>query len=146
MTARDSDNIVMGTEEQTLSIIYPGQDFYYGFLAFSVDGIPNTVDFEIISPEDYKLKNVSAMNEYKQLEVVNTAVREKKFVGEISNPNSYDIDSAIIVVICKDNNGNVVYIDSTFLNGIDSGKTVPFSMSFFKDVDTTNVEFYANQW
>ena len=146
ITARDSDNIVMGTEDQTLSIIYPGQDFYYGSQAFSVDGVPDTVDFEMLSPEEYNLKNASVMDEFKQLEVINTAVREEKFVGEISNPNDYDIDSAIIVVVCKDSSGNVVYVDSTFVDDVASGKTVPFSMSFYKDVDTTNVEYYANQW
>ena len=146
ITARDSDNVVMGTEDQTLSIIYPGQDFYYGSQAFSVDGAPDTVDFEMLSPEEYNLKNASVMDEFKQLEVVNTAVREEKFVGEISNPNSYDIDSAIVVVVCKDNSGNVVYVDSTFVDSVTSGKTVPFSISFYKDIDTTNVEYYANKW
>ena len=146
ITARDSDNVVMGTEDQTLSIIYPGQDFYYGSQAFSVDGVPDSVDFEMFSPEDYNLKNATAMDEFKNLEVVNTAVREERFVGEISNPNSYDVDSAIIVVVCKDSSGNVIYTDSTFVNNVASGKTTPFSISFYGDVDTSNVEYYANQW
>lgn len=146
ITARDADNVLLGTEDQTLSIIYPGQDFYYGFQAFSVDEVPTSVDFEMITPEDYNLKNASGLDEFTPLEVINTAVRDDNFVGEISNSNSYKIDSAIIVVICKDSSGNVTYVNSTFVDDIASEGTAPFSISYYGDVDTTNVEYYANQW
>ena len=59
-----------------MSIIYPGQDFFYGFQAFSVDETPTTVDFEIISPDDNNLKKASTLDEYSSLEVINTAERE----------------------------------------------------------------------
>ena len=146
ITARDSSNTVLGTEDQTLSIIYPGQDFFYGFQAFSVDETPTTVEFEIISPDDNNLKKASTLDEYSSLEVINTAEREGKFVGEIQNSNDYDIESAIVTCICKDAQGNLTYVNSTFIDDIKTGSSVPFEISHNKDIDISNVEYYANKW
>ncbi|MBQ9234324.1 MAG: hypothetical protein IJ167_09885 [Lachnospiraceae bacterium] len=146
ITARDEDNIVIDTEEQTLSIIYPGQDFCFGSLAFSIDMTPASVDFEVLKVYDYNLTNVSILDDYKQLEVINTAERDGKFVGEISNLNNYDIDSATIVVVCKNEEGEVVYVDNTYVDDLKAESTVPFSISYYGNFNIAKVEYYANQW
>ena len=146
ITARDADGSVIDTEDQTLSVIYPEQDFYYVFQAFSVDSKPEKVDFEILPTEDYNLKDASTLNEFKQLEVINTSEKKDKFVGEVKNPNDNSYDMAVVLVVGKDSDGNVVYVNSTFINDIEAGATVPFSISNYSDIDISIVEYYANQW
>ena len=146
ITARDSSNVLLGTEDQTLSIIYPGHHFIYGSQAFSVDEIPDKVEFEMLDPEDYNLKSASGLGEYKNLEVVNTGLRSEKFVGEINNPNDQDYDTVAVVVICKDASGNVVNIENTFVDDVKGGTTTPFDISTYSKDEFDTMEFYANQW
>ena len=146
ISARDASNVLLGTEDQTLSIIYPGQHFIYGGQAFSVDESPTTVDFEMLDFEDYKIKKASALDEYKGLEIVNSGLRKEKFVGEINNPNSNDYNTVIVVVICRDADNNVVNIESTFVNNVKAGTTTPFDISTYSKDTFETMEFYANQW
>ena len=146
ITARDASGVVIGTEDQTLSILYPQQNFIYGSLGFSVDEMPTTVDFEIIDPDDNDLKSLGGLNSYEPLEVVNTAVREDKIVGEINNPNDYDIDDVALVILCKNSKGELVNIASTFVEDCKAGTTTPFSESVYAEDEIAEVEAYANQW
>lgn len=146
VTARDADGMLLGTGDQYLSVIYPGQDFVYGSQAFSVDEMPDTVEFEMLETEDYNLKNISMMDEYKPLEVVNAGIKSEKLLGEINNPNDYDLDSAIIVAICRNSEGEVINIETTFADDIKAGKLTPFSTSIYLDENPDSVEFFANQW
>ena len=146
ITARGAHGIVLDTEDQTLSVIYPGQDFYYGSQAFSVSELPTTVDFEALPIEDRNLKNASTLDEFKQLEVNNTAEREDAIVGEITNPNKSDFGTVIVVAVGRDSNGKVVYTGSTFVDNVAADATVPFSISNYSDTEMSSVEYYANQW
>ncbi len=145
VTARDDSGAVIDTTDQTLSVIYPGKDFYYGSQGFSVDAEPSTVDFEMLPGEDYNLKRATS-EDYKDLEVVNTSAKNEKFVGEINNPNDYDLDSVVVIAVCKDASGNVTRVEMTFVDGISANGSAPFSISYWGDVDTSNVSYYANQW
>ncbi|MBR2670328.1 MAG: hypothetical protein IKE36_11105 [Solobacterium sp.] len=145
ITARDKDGVLLGTEDQTLSIIYPGQEFIYGFQAFSVDDQPETVEFEVMKPEDYNLKKAGGLKEYKPLEVVNAGVRTDKIVGEINNPNDYDING-VVVVLGKNAQGELTGIEFTFVDNIIAGTSTPFSISVYGDKDYAEIECYANQW
>lgn len=146
ITARDANGVLLGTEDQTLSIIYPGQDFTHGVQAFSVDEVPEIVEFEVLEPEEYNLKKASVLDEYIPLEVVNAGARSDKVMGEISNPNSYDIDSAIVVAICKNKAGEIIDINTTFVDDVKAGTNTPFSMSSYVDDEIDSIECYANQW
>ena len=146
ITARDKDNILLGTTDQTLSVIYPGQDFIYGSQAFSVDEIPETVEFEIQPPNDYNLKRADSASEYVPMEVINSALRSDKFVGEISNSNSYNIDMAYVVVLGKDSDGTIIKVEGTFVNNIPATGTAPFDIHLYNFENVTDYEVYANQW
>lgn len=146
ITARDGNDVLLGTEEQTLSIIYPGQDFYYGSQAFSVDEVPTKVDIEMLPSENYHLKRANTLAEFKPLEVINTATRKDKFVGEISNPNNVSLDCVVVIVVGRDADGKVVYVDQTYVDNVGANSTVPFSVSNFGETDIPDVKYYANQW
>ena len=116
---------------------------YYEILAASKEA--STVDFEILPSEDYNLKRATS-EDYKDLEVVNTSAKNEKFVGEINNPNDYDLDSVVVIAVCKDASGNVTRVEMTFVDGISANGSAPFSISYWGDVDTSNLSYYANQW
>ena len=136
---------MLGTEDQVLSVIYPEQHFIYGFQAFSVDDMPETVEFEVLTPEDYNLKRASVMEPYQPLEVVNTAVRSDKIVGEINNPNNETLNG-VVVVLCKNSAGELVGIESTFVDDVSAGGSTPFSISIYGYTDIAEIECYANRW
>lgn len=146
ITARDANGVLLGTEDQTLSIIYPGQDFVFGSQAFSVDEMPDKVEFEMLDAEDYNLKNVSVLDEFKPLEVVNAGVKSEKLLGEVKNPNDYDIDTVAVVAICKNAAGEIIGIENTYVDNVKAGSTTPFSTSVYLKESVESVECYANQW
>lgn len=146
ITARDAGGVLLGTEDQTMSIIYPGQDFVFGSQAFSVDEMPDKVEFEMLAAEEYNLQNVSVLDEYQPLEVVNAGIKSEKLLGEIKNPNDYDIDSAGVVALCKNAAGEIIAIETTYVDQVKAGSTTPFSTSVYIDEDVESIECFANQW
>ena len=146
VTARDAQGGLMGTEDQTLSMLYPGQDFVYGGMAFSVDGMPAAVDFEVLETKDYNRKNVSTMDPYIPLEVVSANYKDDDILGEIRNPNDYKINTAIVVAICRDGNGEIIGIENGFADDIAAGTITPFSFFAYVKGDVKSVECFANYW
>lgn len=146
VTARDSNNTLIDTEDQTLSIIYPQQHFVYAGLGFSVAEIPTTVDFEVLDPKDYELHKVNETNQFTPFEVVNTTMRSDKVVGEIVNPNNSDFDMVVVAVLLKNADGEIIAVDSTFVDNVKAGTNTPFSISVYGVEDVASVECYANQW
>lgn len=145
ITAKDASGTILGTDDQTCSIIYPKHDFVYGSQAFRVDGIPDTVEFSALPVEDYNVKK-SSTDEYKPLEAVNTAVRSDKIVGEIKNDNNNTFDDAVVVMLLKDGSGNVIGIDNTYVEKVAANSTTPFDIDIPEDVNYASFEIYVNQW
>lgn len=148
ITARDAEGLVIGTEKKVLSMIYPEQDFSYGGLCFDVDEQPTTVEMEVVVPDDYNIFKVDELDHptYTTLEILGVNKRERSILGEVSNPNDYDIDQAIVTVIFRDENGKILAGDSTFVEKISSGSSVPFELKSHTDFVTDNFEVYANNW
>lgn len=146
ITARDGEGNLLETTDQTLSVVYPGQDFFYGSQAFSVDTMPDSVEFEMLDVKDYNLKDVSIMPEFKQLEVVSINASSDKLLGEISNPNDYDLDQVVVVAIYKNASGEVIGIENTYVNDVKAGTTTPFSAGVRIKEEIGTVECYANEW
>lgn len=146
ITARDANGALLGTEDQTLSVIYPEQDFVHGFQAFEVEEIPETVEFEALKPEEYNLSKASVKEEYKPLEAVNVAVRSNKIVGEVNNPNNRNFENSVVTVICKNKAGEVVGIETTFVDDVKAGGNTPFEISVYDTSDIASFEAFANQW
>ena len=145
ITAKDANGMVLETEDQTCSVIYPKQDFIYGGQAFRVDSIPDSVEFSILPFEDYNVKK-STNDEYKPLEAINTAVRSDKIVGEIKNNNNETFDDTVVVILLKDSRGNIVWIDNTYVEKVAENTTTPFSIDIPEDINYDSFEIYVNQW
>lgn len=148
VTARDADGVLLGTTDQVLSLIYPQQDFWYCGQAFDVEQEPETVEIEFIEPDDYNIVRPAKLEQPDFIPLVaeNTAVRGDKVVGEIKNENDYDISSIIVCAILRDENGNMVGGQSTFVNKLPASESVPFDMSLYSDFQGYTCEIYANIW
>ena len=146
ITARDGEGNLLETTDQTISVVYPGQDFFFGSQAFSLDTMPDSIEFEILDAKDYNLKDISIMHEFKQLEVVNTNAGSDKLLGEISNPNDYDIDRVVVVAIYRNASGEVIGIENTYVKDVKAGTTTPFSDGVRIKEEIGSVDCYANVW
>lgn len=149
ISARDADGVLLGSEEQTLMQIYPQRDAWYGSMAFSVDEAPDKVEIEVLPTEDYNVKNVSTAEhtEFKPLEVINTAIRdESRIVGEVKNNNDYEIKSAVVSIIFRDESGKLLGGDVTFVDNVPAGGTAPFDKGLYIKFITDNYEVYADNW
>lgn len=146
VTARDGNNILLDSTDMVLKIIYPQQHFIYGSQAFSVDEMPASVEFEPLDFEEYNLKSSSVLGEYIPLEVVNTAIRAEKLVGEVHNPTNNDYDMAIVIAIARNSAGDLLDVESTFINDIKAGDTVAFSMRHDNLDETVEIKYYAYEW
>lgn len=146
ITARDENGNLLGTQDQVLSVLYPGQDFVFGSQAFSVDAMPKEVTFEPIPAKEYNLKDENTLDTFVPLEVNNPQFRTEKVVGEIVNKNDYEIDMACITVICKDTTGKIVDIKNTYADAVPANGSLPFEVSVFSKEEIATVDVYANQW
>ncbi len=152
ITARDADGVPLGTEEQTLMGIYPLHDSWHAFMAFSVEEEPETVDVEVLPAKDYNIQKVSRAEhqEFIPLEVINYAIRDgsigKKLVGEVKNNNDYDIRQAVVTIVFRDENGDLIGGDSCFVDDIPAGGTASFENSLYVKFITDTYEVYADNW
>lgn len=152
-TARGGDNSILGTGDQVLNIIYPGQDYVWGGLGCDISGEPNTVEFEVVDPDDYNIISLSQLDhpEYTPLVVENTSCKEDSilgdtFVGEVYNPNDYDLDMVGVIVLLKDASGTIIGGEMSFIDSVKAGRSVPFEVNGMSNAQYANYEIYANSW
>ncbi|MCD8327584.1 MAG: FxLYD domain-containing protein [Ruminococcus sp.] len=148
ITARNSEGEVIASEEEVESIIYPQQESACAGMAFKVDELPASLDVEALEPEDYSITKVEMLEnpEYAPLTAFNVTMREENIVGEIQNENDYDIESAIVTVVFRDEDGKLIGGDFSFVDSLKANSATPFDVSIDLDFATTNYEIYANIW
>lgn len=146
ITARDGSGAVLATDEEVLSIIYPQQDFVHAFQAFDVDELPATVDIEVLDAREYNIRKVSTLDnpEYAPLSIINASFRTDSIVGEIQNDNDYDIESGVVTVVFRDDDGKLIGGNSTYVSSIKANSATPFDMLIYNDFATDDYEIYAN--
>lgn len=149
VTAYDEKDKILGTEEQTLSVVYPRQKFICAAVLIEVDKKPDRIDITVLEPEDYNVTSVSALEHpaHKQMIGQNLSVRDDLITGEIYNPNNYKIESAMITVVFRDGNGEIVYGRGGFVDQIPADGTVPFDIDLYLDKELpSDYEVYAYLW
>lgn len=147
-TSRDADCALLGTGDQVVDTIYPGQDYVWAGLGYSLDETPAKVEFEVIAPDDYNVVSASTLPHpiYAPLEVVGQNKKNNRFLGEIYNPNDYAIEGASVVVVFRNDNGALLGGDVTFIDSIAPGAKVPFDFDVSKKILSNNYQIYANPW
>ncbi len=70
--------------------------------------------------------------------------RDRNFVGELGNPNKYDIDSFVVAVIIRDEEDNLLYGCTSYMSDIPAREKIPFSVKAPHNIKVTdNFEVYA---
>lgn len=149
VTAYDEDGKVLGSEERILSIIYPKQDFVDQGTLIEVSKKPTKIDVTVLEPDDYNITSASTLDhpQHKQMYGKNISVDDDKITGELYNPNDYKIDSAMITVIFRNANGEIVSSEVEFVDQVPANGSIPFDISLASDAITTDkVEVYGYIW
>lgn len=150
LTARDADGAILGTEDIVGSSILPGGTWYSAFQGPSVESEPATVDFEIVQPDDSNWVSPDRIdNAGELLSVENPTKREDKIVGEVFNPNDFNISSVAVVVLFRDDSGKLLAGETTYTDKVIAGSKLPFELSLRGADDgyiTNNFEVYAYPW
>ena len=149
VTAYNAENKVMGTEEQTLSLIYPNQEFVYDYMLFEVDDKPSKIKVNLLEPKDYNITATSKLDyeTYEQMVGQNISVMDELVTGEIYNPNDYDVESAVVVVIFRNAAGEIIFGEHTYVDQMYANDTVPFDIDIYTDIELPEeCEVYAYFW
>ena len=149
IAAYDENNKVMGTEEQTLSLIYPNQEMVYDYLLFEVDDTPSKINVNLLKPDKYDIIVPSKLDYETHVQMVgqNLSVWDESVTGEIYNSNDYDVESAVVVVVFRNAEGEIIFGEHTYVDQIYAQDTVPFDISIYTDIDLPEeCEVYAYLW
>lgn len=148
VTARDASGALLGTQDQTLSTIYPQQDFWYSGQFLQVDTAPSSVEFTIVQPDDYNIVSPSTLEQsaFTPLSVENTAMHSERLVGEVVNKNDFDLDMIVVAAVFRNESGDLIGGESTFVDKLSSSGSVPFDMPIHSEFANCNYEVYANSW
>lgn len=154
VTARREDDTIIGTDDSTLMIIYPGQTLTIANIS-SFNVIQDevySVEFETLEPSEWGW----GAGEFIEFETINTSLQVAErdgysVTGEISNPNDRAFDSLRLDMIIRDADGNIVGGDSTFIDGVSANGSIPFQMdvrsSLLENVNGEwEVEVHASPW
>lgn len=148
ITARDAGGALLGTQDQTLSTIYPQQDFWYSGQLLQVDEAPSSVEFTIVQPDDYNIVSASTLEQstFTPLLVESVAMHSERLVGEVVNKNDFDLDMIVVAAVFRNEDGDIIGGESTFVDKLPSSGSVPFDMPIHSEFANCNYEVYANGW
>ena len=149
ITAYDENDKVLGTEEQVLSVIYPKQDFSSYSLCFELSKKPVKIAVTLLQPEDYNIISASMLDysSHKQMVGKNISVNGELVTGEVYNPNDYDVESAMVTIIFRNDNGRIIFGEQEFIDQISAGGSAPFEVTIYTDYGlSSNCEAFAYFW
>lgn len=151
ITAKNANGEILGTSDIVGKEILPDGMWYSAFQGCSTDEEPATVDFELIQPGGSDWVPSELLDHSgEELLVENPVRRNDKIVGEISNPNDYDIDGAGVTVLFRDESGKLLAGETSYTDKITANGKIPFELLFLGGENQTyitdNFEVHAYPW
>lgn len=152
VTVKNGDGSILATEEQTGSVIMPGDTITLcgmfsmpvsdvtddAQIAFNVDwsDFSNTSSFyKSAKTSDFAFSNVSERNS-----------DQNYITGEITNNFSEDVDTVNLSIVLR-KGGEIVYMENTFLDGLKAGQTKAFEFQRYHDwPEHDEIECSAMVW
>lgn len=148
ITAKNEDDSIITTEDQTLMNIAPGDTVTYGFQIDSKGTVPATVEFSVsdskfVDPDDETIA-------LSQLPVSNTSEVAGDFnisyTGEVENTSATDIDTGAATVLLR-KDGAIVYGMTGFVNDLTAGSKKPFEIKTYGDLpEHDSFEISVQPW
>lgn len=147
-TAYDDSGKIIGTDEQVLSFMAPG-DVVASQSMLDIKGIkPEKVEFKIsnkldsFSPSDSK-RNLDTFK-FDNISDLSSGI-DLSFTGEVTNESNTDFDSVQINVILK-KDGKIVYGLSGYVDNLNAGDKLPFEVISFSNVEYDSYDVYGIIW
>lgn len=149
ITARDASGGLVGTTDQVLMEIRPGQELVWAGLGFEISETPANVEFQVLKPDSYNIVSPTALShaDYQPLVVESSSLKDTRLLCEISNPNDYDIGMAAVTVVFRNSDGALLAGDTGYIDDLPAGGKAPFDMSYLsKSIVHSDYEVYACPW
>ncbi len=152
ITGRSEDGAVVFAEDQVLDVIYPGQTIWWGFSAGNGNP-PDSVEFAVTEPNDQDMSE--AIGEPARFSVSNVSVVDsgygmKSFTGEVTMDSEGDerigMDSVAVVVVLRNEAGQVIYGNLSFVDGPAVGVSRSFEVSCYDPPEYATYEVHAKAW
>ena len=146
VTAYDNTGKVLGSDDQTIGILYPNQRIANAGVEIKLSEQPSKIEFTAVEPADYNIRDVSTLkySNYKDLKSQNISVVGNRITGEIQNENDFVIGFAKFTIVFRDNNNKIIDSKMDFLFDIPSKGKAPFDVTLSSDVEVSeNIEVIA---
>ena len=148
VTAYDESGDVLGTEEQTMLRLQPGDKQAIASLMSCNGGKPSKVDFDIDMGD--KVKPDADAITASTLEITGDKERTGEYgditiTGKVKNNSSVDTDTVGVTAIYK-SGGEIVYGETTFVDNLSAGQEKAFEVNSFDVPDHDSYELYAFNW
>ncbi len=153
VTVKNGDGSIMASDDLTGGVVLPGDTITLcsmfampsgdlsddAQIVFDVDCSDFTTNTDLrenIRSTDFEFANVS---EHK-------GSSENLITGEITNKSSFDVDTANVTIVLR-KDGKIVYMESTYVDGLNQGKTRAFEFSRYHDwPEHDTIECSAQAW
>lgn len=152
ITGRSADDSIIFSQDQVLSVIYPGQTIWWASPAGNGTA-PDSVEFAAAEPDDYNVSVATgdaSTYSISNLSVVDDGYGSESFTGEVTleheGDEEFSMGSVAILVVMRDGAGRVVYGGQTFVNNPSPGASRSFEVSCFDLPDYASYEVYALAW
>ena len=140
VTVKNGDGSILATEDQTGSIVMP-QDTVTLCGSFSMPAGSITEDAQIVFDVDWRefttksyYHEAVSTTDFTFSNVSERSGRSDFYItGEITNNSAEDVDTACLALVLR-KDGQIVYMDNTFVHGLKAGKTMAFEMHTYDDV------------
>ena len=148
ITARDADGTVLATYDEILDSIAAGDTIIFGSEVNYEGKEPSSVEISLedLSKWKYVLQDGSNTIRQDELAISNISERRGSFnntiTGEVTNNSDIDLSGPKIIVILK-NNGELAWASFTYVNRLNSGKTLPFQIGIDSDIKYDSFEIYG---
>ncbi len=152
ITGRAADGSVVFSDSQVLSLISPGETFYYGGQAGNGTP-PATVEFSVSKPQDYQIRQTKSVGDYpvSNVSVVSGGSFGSSVTGEVSTKAQADgggipMSELIVCVILRDKSGAIVYGDASFVTAPSAGQSASFEVGLYDAPAYDSCDVYAYSW
>lgn len=149
ITGKDADGKIVFSDDQTLMFMLPGAEYYFGGQAGNGTK-PEIVEFSASTSKDNWIPNDKQSMAIYDISNANEVVGEfgdVSYTGELTVLEEWDdVTSACVNVILRNEAGEIVYGDYTFVELPSSGESAPFELHAYDVPDHASYEIYAQPW
>ena len=141
----DENGALLDTDDMIFMAIEPGQRLAWCSTLWDLGELPASAKAEAIEPMPYDL--VDRAEPVQPLEVENAAVRDgdysRALVGEVYNPNDYNIEFVTVIVLYRDADGALLGGEMGYCDAIRAGGTAPFEVTLLSEPQWASYEVIA---